>query len=125
MGEPGKIVCVMVADYGRVAAARGVRQEVRAHGAKMVAEQALLLQELRALAIAEGVMLADRISIAKAYGLCSLEQQTGDDTDSMFTIDHERWVKEFKKAQVRAYAQRRLPMIESHLAEIRAIDEAE
>ncbi len=118
---------------GEVARDRGVHADVKAYGEVMVRDQAMLLAEIQALAASEGIFLPDRISNAKASGLASLMGKTGEDVDSTFIsmicIDHERDVKEFREAteladpEVRAFAARRLEMIEQHLAEAKAIKE--
>ncbi len=118
---------------GQVAGERGVNAEVRAYGQTMVKDQAALLTEIKALAAQKGITLPDHISDSKAHGLEDLVGKSGDSVDSKFismiTIDHKRDVGEFKDAtklsdpEVRGFAERRLPMIEQHLAEIKGIHE--
>jgi putative membrane protein len=125
---------MMDGQEGEVAASRGQAPDVTAYGAKMVKEQAVLLDEIRALASELHVALPQQISADKADGLRDLKAKSGTDLDSKFVkmirIDHERDVKEFTKAtklanaRIAQWAQQRLPTIEAHLAEIEAIKAA-
>lgn len=116
---------LMDTEEGRLASTRGIDPEVRAYGELMIRDQAELYREMTTLAAAKGYTLPTRISNLKADGLADLEKKTAHDLDEKFLkmicIDHERDVKEFKKAmdfkdvEVSAFAARRLPLIEEHL----------
>ena len=121
------------AAQGRVAADRASSPEVRAYAAKMVREQAVLLEEIRALAAAQAAVLPDRVSDAKSARLEQLRECKGRKLDeaflSMICTDRARDVEAFRQASelhhlpVRNHARERLPLIEDHLAEARALKE--
>lgn len=117
---------------GELARDRAVHPDVRAYGGKMVRDQAELLAEIRALAQAKGIALPQSSSAAKADASQQLARQSGEDFDdrfiSMTRTDHQRDATSFRRAMdladpdVSDFARRRLPMIEEHLREVRALE---
>jgi putative membrane protein len=124
---------LMDIEEGKLAQERGTTEAVRKYGERMVQEQTKLMHELRMLAAAKNITLPGSLSNKKADGLEDLKEKQGDDFDKKFikmmTIDHKRDVREFEDAtdfndrDIQKFAARNLPLIESHLDEIKQIDE--
>lgn len=122
---------MMDREEGRLAAAKGSNQAIKSYGSLMVKDQTFLLEELRKLAASENVQLPVAISEKKRKALKKLEMKQGEDFDkkflSMIKIDHKRDVRKFKGAtqfndvEARKFAQKYLPLIESHLEGVKQI----
>jgi len=124
---------MMDAQEGWLAAQKGSSAAVKSYGKLMMQDQEKLLTAIRTLAKKKNVTLPPGISHKKERGRDNLADESGEDFDKKFikmmTIDHERDVKLFRKAldskdaDVRDFAKRYLPMIESHLDKIETIGE--
>jgi len=120
------------AQEGWLAAEKGHSPAVQRYGKLMMKDQEKLLTELKKLARKKNVTLPPSISHKKERGRNNLADETGDDFDKkyikMMTNDHERDIKLFrqamssKDADVRLFAEKYLPMIESHLEKIQALE---
>jgi putative membrane protein len=123
---------MMDAQEGWLAAEKGSSRAVKNYGKLMMQDQEKLLTAIRTLAKKKNVALPPAISHKKERGRNGLADESGNDFDKKFvkmmTIDHERDVKLFRKAlaskdaDVRAFAKKYLPMIESHLQKIQAMN---
>ena len=123
---------MMDAQEGWLAAEKGSSPAVKNYGKLMIQDQEKLLKEIRTLAKKKNVTLPPAISHKKENGRNNLADESGIAFDRKFvrmmTIDHERDVKLFRKAldsrdaDVRDFAKKYLPMIESHLQKIRAMN---
>ena len=112
---------------GQYAANHAVNDGVREYGRRMVEDQAMLLEEIRSIASRKNIKLPDAISSGKADELENLRDTSGREVDEeflkMIIADHKRDVEAFEKAtqfsdpDVRAFAERRLPLIREHLRE--------
>ena len=122
---------MMDAREGKLATQKATSQALRDYGKLMMKDQAMLLEKIKALAAKKHVTLPADVSNKKAEGREDLAEESGKDFDKKFvkmiTIDHERDVKMFQKAieqddeDVRAFAQKYLPLIQSHLDKINTI----
>jgi putative membrane protein len=120
------------AEEGQLAVEKGASTAVRSYGQRMVRDQEKLWVELKTLAVKKNVALPPGISNKKEKGRDKLEGKTGAEFDKKFiqlmTDEHERDIKLFRNAldsrdpDVRAFAEKYLPMIESHLELIKSIE---
>ena len=116
---------------GKLAAERGTTASVRSYGKLMVKDQTNLLAQIKKLAATRNISLPSAISDNKQDGREDLAGKTGKDFDEKFAkmmkLDHQRDVKLFTRAKdckdagVSNFATKNLPMIESHLARIKAL----
>jgi putative membrane protein len=124
---------MMDIEEGRLAAEKGTRAEIKQYGQLMVQDQTKMLKELRMLAASKNMVLPNTLSNEKADGLADLREKTGEEFDKKFvkmiTGDHKRDVDDFDDAtgfndkDVRKFAERYLPLVQSHLDKIREIKE--
>lgn len=124
---------MMDIEEGKLAKTRSTTNEIRKYGERMVNDQTRLLHEIRVLAASKNITLPNAMSNDKKNSLKDLHAEEGDDFDEKFVRmmirDHKHDVKEFEKASdfkdrdVRQFASRYLPLIESHLDQIEEIKE--
>ena len=117
---------------GSMAAKKGTTKAIRRYGQLMVHDQALLLQKIKILAKTTKATLPAGISDKKESGREDLADKNGKDFDrrflKMMRIDHQRDVEMFTKAlelkdkNVSAFARQYLPMIQSHLDKVKALE---
>lgn len=117
---------------GTEAKEKGTIKEISDYGSLMIREQTELQEQINVLAKSKQVTLPDTLSKDKQDGLADLQRKSGRDFDKKFikmmTIDHKRDLKDFKKAteyddpEVRSFAVRYLPMIQTHLDKLNEID---
>jgi putative membrane protein len=122
---------MMDAQEGALAIEKGGSTAVKSYGKLMIKDQEKILAEIKNLAAKKNVTLPPAISNKKERGRNNLADESGADFDKRFikmmTNDHERDIKLFRKAldskdaDVRAFAQKYLPMIEGHLQKIQSI----
>ena len=120
------------AQGGLLAFEKGTTSAVRQYGEQMMEDQSMLLEKLKQLADARNVNLPGKMSHRKVDRHQRLLEESGRDFDEKFikvmTADLERDIKQFKKAtvsndkEVSAFAQRYLPLLQSHLKKINEID---
>jgi putative membrane protein len=118
---------------GEEAIKNATSEDIRDYGSLMVKDQALLLMKIRQLASERKIVLPASISKDKQEGLKDLMSLKGKDFDEKFlkmiTLDHKRDIKQFEKAskfddrEISSFATANLPVIESHLARVKAIKE--
>ena len=116
---------------GQEAQQKGTTEDIRNYGSWMISEQSELLKQINLIAKTKNVTLPTSISNDKQDGLSDLQKKNGVDFDEKFikmmTIDHERDLKDFKKAmefedqRVASFASKYLPMVQSHLDKINQI----
>lgn len=119
---------------GKLAAKKGSTLAIKEYGALMVKDQAMLLNQIKEMAVKLNITLPADISINKENGFDDLVEKDGRNFDEKFIkmmmLDHERDIALFKNAtqfedrDVRAFAQQYLPMIQSHLDKIEVIKES-
>lgn len=124
---------MMDSKEGKLAITKGTTNEIQSYGQSMVKDQALMLEKIQQLAKARNISLPSSISNEKQDGYNDLAGKQGKEFDKKFCkmmiIDHKRDVKMFENAidlndpEVSAFAKNYLPMIQSHLDSITAIDE--
>jgi putative membrane protein len=113
------------AQEGRLAAEKGTTEEIKAYGELMIKDQGRLLGELKRLAVLNDITIPEKVYEN------DLHQKSGKQFNHAFVrtmiMEHERDIKAFKEAmtygdpEVSAFTARYLPLIESHLALIKAI----
>ncbi len=120
---------------GRLASLHGTTKRIRDYGTLMVQDQTKLLEQMRNLATQKEIVLPKQLSNQKRDGLKELRKLRGTKFDkkfiSMITIDHERDVKAFSDAskdsqgfsqEIQQFSSKNLPLIQSHLDKINAIE---
>jgi putative membrane protein len=125
---------MMGSKEGQLAVEKGTQSSIKEYGNLMIRDQAVLMAEVKKLAIKKNISLPAGISDKKEDGREDLSEKSGQDFDEKFIkmmiIDHERDIKLFKKAieypdqVVAAFAKKYLPMIEEHLTRIKSIKAA-
>jgi putative membrane protein len=124
---------MMDIEEGKLAQEKGTTAEVKQYGQLMIEDQTKMLKELRVLASSKNIMLPNTLSIEKAKGLEDLKQETGADFDlkfiKMMKLDHKRDVDEFDDAtdfedrDIKKFATKYLPVVESHLDKIKQLED--
>lgn len=120
---------------GELAEKKAAKKSIKQYGRKMILDQEVMLEEIRSLAQMNGVDLPKEISDEKKAILKNLGQLSGRKFDRAYLAivqrEHESDIRKFSEVKVSethvndaaigAYAKNRLPMIEGHLAQLRAI----
>lgn len=120
---------------GEIASREGVDKRVREFGEMMQKDHTMANDELKKLAKDKNVTLPASISEDNMQNKHKLMQKTGKDFDktyiNMMVDDHEKDVKEFKDAankcndaDVKAWAEKTLPVLQKHLDSVKAIKKA-
>jgi putative membrane protein len=110
---------------GQLAVEKGTGADVKALGAKLVADHTASTQEISALAKAKKVDIAMIPAATQRKMLSSFEGKTGAEFDKEFrehvAKDHEKAIKMFtdaaadaKDADVKAFALKNIPVLNSH-----------
>jgi putative membrane protein len=113
-------------ELGRLAQERGMREEVKQFGARMVADHGKANEELARIASARGVEVPAAPDKKHQRDRDKLSKYTGPEFDREFmkhmVADHRKDVREFarmakgaKDAEVKEFAARQLPVLKSHL----------
>ena len=119
-------------ELGKVAESKGTSKDVKEFGAKMVADHSKANDELKAVAAKKDFALPTAISAEQKTDMDDLAKLSGAEFDKkyveMMVEDHETDVADFQKeagggkdADVKAFAAKTLPTLESHLEMIKAI----
>ncbi|MEJ0057004.1 MAG: DUF4142 domain-containing protein [Bacteroidota bacterium] len=116
---------------GKAAVKKGTTKEIKDYGQLMITDQKVMLAGLKNIAQQLAVALPDSISGEKQDALEDLVEKESRKFDKKFIkmmkIDHRRDVRLFTKAkeyenpQIKAFASKYLPMVESHLAKVKAL----
>lgn len=119
-------------EEGKLAVRRGTTPAIRDYGRLMMQDQSRLLAQLELLAVASRVTVPVSLSNGKLDGLNSLIKAEGADFDARFIRsirnDHQHDVGALKDASafpdvaIARFARDRLPMVQSHLDGIAAIE---
>jgi putative membrane protein len=125
---------MMDIEEGKLAAQKGTNDLIKNYGEKMVTDNTRLLKELRVLAATKNITLPVTLSNEKADGLEDLKSEEGKDFDEQFINmmrrDHRRDVdafedaSDFKDQDVRSFASKNLPLLESHLAMLEQVEDS-
>ena len=118
-------------ELGRLAQERGLREEVKSFGARMVADHGKANEELSRIAAAKRVELPTAPDKKHQRRLEDLRKQSGPDFDRAFmrrmvddhredVRDFERQAKNARDADVREFASRQVPVLRSHLESAQA-----
>lgn len=113
-------------------AGKAQNQEVKAFAQRMIADHTKANDELKALAAKKGVTLPTDVSDAQREDYDELAKLSGADLDkeyvSMMAADHNDDVDEFSEqateandADLKAFASKTLPVLQSHQAQIKEI----
>ncbi len=111
---------------GKIAAARGANPQVKKFGQMMVQDHGKMYEEVVQLARAKAVSLPGQPDRGNTREADKLQKLSGPEFDREYMAamvkDHERDAKEFRKMSrnakdpdVKAFAQKTLPVIEEHL----------
>ena len=120
---------------GELAEKKAFRKSLKEYGRKMVMDQDLMLEELRSLAQMNGITLPKEMSDDKKATIKNLQKLLGRNFDRIyFSItlsSNESDILKFNNVKISethvndpaiaAYAKNRLPMIQGHLDQLRAI----
>jgi putative membrane protein len=119
---------------GEEAAKKGTSPAIREYGQLMLRDQKALLEKITLFASQRQVTLPSDIGSPKEDGFKKLDEKAGRDFDKKFIkmmkIDHQRDIRAFKKAskindaELRQFISVNLPVIESHLAKLKAIEKS-
>jgi putative membrane protein len=114
-------------EAGKLAAAQGKRDDVRAFGKQMIEDHGKANEELKAIAAKKGVTLPDKTDSKHIKAATKLSGLNGDKFDKEYIAnpgvsDHKDAQKLFKDgskdlkdADLKVFAQKTLPTIEHHL----------
>lgn len=117
---------------GELAASKGAMPEVKAFGQRMVTDHTKANDDLKALAAAKNVTLPTDVNSEQKAMYDKLSKLSGAAFDSSYVKgmveDHEKDVADFQKqstgatdADVKAFATKTLPTLQSHLDQIKSI----
>ena len=122
---------MMDAQEGLLAMGKGTNAQIREYGQMLIQDNCLLLEKIKKLASQRNIILPSTMSNRKIDIHQNLSKEKGQDFDERFIktiiIDRERDIKLFKKAasypdpEVSAFAQRYLPLMQSHLEKIKRV----
>ena len=113
-------------ELGRLAEERALHAEVKAFGARMVADHGKANEELMGLAAAKGVPLPIEPDRRHRRDRAKLQKLSGPEFDRAYmkamVADHRKEVKDFERIakdahdpEVREFASRQLPVLRAHL----------
>lgn len=119
---------------GKIAASRAVNQDVKEFAAMMVKDHGLANQELTALAKAKNIVLPTALGRDNQDDLREFNVKAANEFDEDYIErmieDHERTIKIFERAssqskdsEVKAFADKQLPILKKHLEHARMMDE--
>ncbi|MGC3944743.1 MAG: DUF4142 domain-containing protein [Chryseolinea sp.] len=117
---------------GKLATEKSNNELIKNYGKLMMKDQQMLLAEIKLLASNKNISLPDDISNSQADERNDLLKESGINFDRKFVSvmadDHERDVQLFEEAssssdkKISQFAEKYLPLIESHLERIKAIE---
>jgi len=119
-------------ELGRLAVQKGASQQVKDFGTRMIKDHSKADRELMALAASKGVELPKSVSLSEDASMVHLKMLSGKSFDEayvkMMVDDHKDDVAAFQKeadgaqdTDVKRFAQKTLPTLQSHLDKIQAI----
>jgi putative membrane protein len=119
-------------ELGKLAQERGSSDAVKAYGKQMVADHSAANNEVKALASQKGYELPTKLDSKHAAMRDELSSMSGSKFDQAYiaamTSDHDKVVEDFTQASksstdkdVKAFAAKTLPVLESHLEKAREI----
>ena len=117
---------------GQQVASKATNPDVKAFASKVAADHATANDELKQLAANKGLSLPTQLKEDHQEDLAEISKLSGAKLDAKYAKemveDHEKDVKEFREAasevkdpELRAWAAKTLPVLESHLEEARQI----
>jgi putative membrane protein len=120
-------------EAGRIAAAKGVRGDVKTFGQRMVSDHSRANDELKSIATAASITVPSEPSSEEHDTITQLGAESGGDFDKAYTKamvkDHKGDIDLFRKeassgqnAELRAFAQKTLPALEEHLRMAEALN---
>jgi putative membrane protein len=122
---------LMDLEEGKVAMQRSTSKNLKEYGDLMIKDQSRMLEELKIIAERKQVKLPSNLSQEKAEGLADLKKEHGESFDKKFIkmmiLDHKRDVRKFERAtksndaDVKLFATKYLPVVQSHLEKIRTL----
>lgn len=119
---------------GKIAASRAVNQDVKEYASMMVKDHRQANQELTALAKGKGIVLPTALGRDNQDDLREFNEKAANEFDEDYIErmieDHERTIKIFERAssqskdsEVKAFADKQLPILKKHLEHARMMDE--
>jgi putative membrane protein len=113
-------------ELGQMAQQKGVNPSVRSFGERMVADHGKADTELKQLATTKGATLPTQLSHHERSTMDDLQKASGADFDKTYAKnmvkDHKKDIKEFesmakdaKDPELKAWAQKTLPILQEHL----------
>jgi len=122
---------LMDLEEGKVAMQRSTSKNLKEYGDLMIKDQSRMLEELKIIAERKQVKLPSSLSQEKAEGLVDLKKEHGESFDKKFIkmmiLDHKRDVRKFERAtksndaDIKLFATKYLPVVQSHLEKIRTL----
>lgn len=119
-------------ELGKLASAQGASADVKSFGAMMVAEHGAANAELLEVAATDGVAVSDKLNKKHAAMVAEMSKLSGAAFDQPYVTgmikDHKKTIAEFEmeakdgqSANVRAFAEKTLPSLETHRKKIQEI----
>lgn len=123
---------MMEIESGKVASEKAASAEVKAFGSKMVADHTKASGELKTLATAKGLSLPASLGEDEKKHLDEMAKLSGAEFDKhymdMMVNDHDKTVSMFedaarnaKDAEIKAFAEKTLPVLKEHQAAAKAL----
>lgn len=126
---------IMDIEEGKLAIIKGTHEPIQVYGEWMQQDHQQMKKELQALAIQKNISIPTRLSNEKAEALTKLRNLEGNEFDQefirMMRIDHLRDIRSLKTAckstdtDVRAFAQKYLPVLKAHLSGLEELPNGE
>lgn len=122
---------LMDLEEGKTAQQRATTRSLKNYGSLMVKDQSEMLNNLKKIAADKKVPIPSWLGPDKTEGLGDLKEEHGKSFDKKFIkmmiIDHKRDIKKLEKAiqygdaDLQVFATRYLPVVQSHLDQIKAL----
>lgn len=125
---------MMEVEAGKLAQSNGASQEVKDFGARMIADHTKAGEELKAMAAAKNVVLPASLGEEEQKHVNDMSTMKGAEFDKhyidMMVNDHDKTVSMFEDAskdakdqEVRAWAEKTLPVLKDHQTKVKQIKE--
>jgi putative membrane protein len=122
---------IMELEQGKTAAQRATTRPLKDYGSLMVSDQSEMLAGLKALATRKQIDIPTELESERLEALADLKKVHGESFDKKFIkrmiTDHKRDIKKLQRAtrssdaDLQVFATRYLPVVQSHLDQIRAL----
>ncbi len=123
---------LLVVALGRLALSKGVSPDVKAFGMRLVSDHSRAYDELRQIAARRGIAVPTQLDAAGKMMVDQMSNLSGNTFDKAFAEhmvqDHEGDVRDYRRAakglrdpELRDWAAKMVPVLESHLAQAKEV----